>query len=208
MTAVIYVTYLWDTTLAIHPKAVQMTSGKTIQGRAVVLATEGPETARLLGIAQSIDSRGELCLYYAANTPPISEPYLVLNSSPNGWINSLTIPSLVAPAYAPSGRALISVVVIGDRPADNAIVEANVRRELLEWFGRQVDDWQHLKTVRIAHALPAQPPPMPNPTDPPTEHKPGLFVCGEYSSVPGIQWALLSGRRVAERILAQRGSRR
>jgi hypothetical protein len=32
--------------------------------------------------------------------------------------------------------------------------------------------------------------------------RPGIFVCGEYGSLPSIQWALLSGRLAAEAILA------
>jgi hypothetical protein len=31
--------------------------------------------------------------------------------------------------------------------------------------------------------------------------KPEIYVCGEYGSVPGIQWALLSGRQTAEEVL-------
>jgi hypothetical protein len=33
--------------------------------------------------------------------------------------------------------------------------------------------------------------------------KPGIYVCGEYQSVPGIQWALLSGRHAAEAIIKE-----
>jgi phytoene dehydrogenase-like protein len=186
---------------SIYQGGVDLTSGETIKGQVVVLATEGPETARLLGVPPAMASRGELCLYFAAKEPPIAEPYLVLNGDGTGWVNSLTVPSIVAPAYAPAGQHLISVVVIGHRSADNTTAEATVRRELTEWFGTVVSDWRHLKTYRIVHALPEQPPPMPDPTVAPTPIKPGIFVCGEYGSVPGIQWALLSGRQAAEQVL-------
>jgi hypothetical protein len=33
--------------------------------------------------------------------------------------------------------------------------------------------------------------------------KPGIYVCGEYQSVPGIQWALLSGRHAAEAVIKE-----
>ena len=58
---------------AIHQGRVELTSGETIKGQVVIVATEGPETARLLGDRQIMDSRGELCLYYAAKaaTPEI-----------------------------------------------------------------------------------------------------------------------------------------
>ena len=120
-------------------------------------------------------------------------------------VNSITVPSIVAPTYAPAGQHLISVVVIGHLDADYATAETIVRKELTAWFGPAVDDWRHLKTYRIVHALPAQPPPMPDPTVAATPVKPGIFVCGEYGSVPGIQWAMLSGRHAAEAVIQRLG---
>jgi len=76
-----------------------------------------------------------------------------------------------------------------------------VRQELTEWFGSVVREWRHLRTYRIVHALPEQSPPMPDPKMRPPLEKSGIYVCGEYGSVPGIQWALLSGRQAAERVL-------
>ena len=180
---------------------VVLASGEKVKGRAVVLATQGPEAARLMGASKPVVSRGELCLYFTAKESPIAKPYLILNGNGNGWVNSLTVPSIVAPSYAPVGHALISVVVIGHLSADNTTAEKTVRRELTEWFGSQVRDWRHLKTYRIVHALPEQPPPIPDPTKQSDLGKPGIHICGEFGSVPGIQWALLSGRQAAERIL-------
>jgi len=192
---------------AVQPGEVELTSGEKISGQAVVLAAEGPETARLAGVSAQGGSRGELCLYYAASNPPIDKPFLVLNGDGNGWINSLTVPSIVAPSYAPAGLHLISVVVIGHLDADDSSVERIVRKELIGWFGSAVGDWRHLKTYRLRHALPEQPPPMPDPTAAVGPIKPGIFVCGEYGSVPGIQWAMLSGRYAAEAVLKELGKK-
>ena len=159
----------------------------------------------MLGAKAAIASRGEWCLYYSAKTPPVAEPFLVLNGDKGGWVNSLTVPSVVAPSYAPHGRSLISVVVLGHLSADNTTVEKNVRHEMIAWFGPQVEDWHHLKTQRIHHALPVQAPPVPDPTKSYTSIKRGLYVCGEYNSVPGIQWALLSGRQAAEQVIEDYG---
>ena len=186
---------------SIRQGGVELTTGEKIKGQVVVLATEGPETARLLGAPQGVPSRGELCLYFAAKEPPIVDPYLILNGDGTGWVNSLTVPSIVAPTYAPAGQHLISVVVIGHQSADSDTAEAMVRRELTEWFGAEVSDWRHLKTYRILHALPEQSPPMPDQTVRSAAEQPGIYVCGEYGSVPGIQWALLSGRQTAEQVL-------
>lgn len=178
-------------------------SGEQIDCRVVVVATEGPETARLLGERATIASRGECCLYFAAPKAPIDGPYLILNGEGSGIINSVSVPSLVAGSYAPAGAALISVVLIGDLTFDDRKAESIVRKELAGWFGSAVADWRHLKTYRIEHALPAQPPPMPDPTVPTKSVKPGIYSCGEYGSVPGIQWAMLSGRHAAEAVLKE-----
>ena len=159
-------------------------SSEKICGRAVVIATEGPETARLCQSPTSVGSCGEVCIYFSAQRAPIVDPYLVLNAEPNKLINSLTIPSRVAPTYAPPGRELISVVVLGNPSVDNDMVETKVRHELMEWFGPIVEDWQHLRTQRIMHALPDQRPPMPNPEKSAELCMPGVYKCGEYNSVP------------------------
>jgi phytoene dehydrogenase-like protein len=182
---------------SIHPGGAVLTSGQTLKCRAVVLATDGPETLRLLGKSAS------MCLYFAAPIAPINDPYLILNGEGTGVINSITFPSVVATSYAPAGEALISVVLIGHLALDDKTAESLVRKELTEWFGSVVEKWRHLKTYRIPHALPAQPPPIPDPTVPAKPMKPGIYVCGEYQSVPGIQWALLSGRHAAEALIKE-----
>jgi phytoene dehydrogenase-like protein len=188
---------------SIHPGGAVLTSGPTLKCRAVVLATDGPETLRLLGKSASMASLGELCLYFAAPKAPINDPYLILNGEGTGVINSLTVPSVAAASYAPAGEELISVVLIGHSALDDKTAESTVRKELTSWFGAVVEKWRLLKTYRIQHALPAQPPPIPDPTVPATPVRPGIYVCGEYQSVPGIQWALLSGRHTAEAVIKE-----
>ena len=188
---------------SIYPGGAVLTSGQTLKCRAVVLATDGPQTLRLLGKPASMVSHGELCLYFAAQKAPINAPYLILNGEGTGVINSLTVPSVVAPSYAPTGEELISIVLIGKLELDDRTAESTVRKELIGWFGSVVEKWRHLKTYRIQHALPAQPPPMPDPTVPAKPVKPGIYVCSEHQSVPGVQWALLSGRHAAEAVIKE-----
>jgi len=126
----------------------------------------------------------------------------VLNGSGRGPVHSLCVPSEVAPAYAPDGSTLIVVVVLGIPEQSDPQLQASVQAQLRSWYGSQVNDWRLLRVYRISHALPATAPPLPDPTRPPTARRPNLFVCGEYGSVPSIQWALFSGRRTAEAVLA------
>jgi protoporphyrinogen oxidase len=181
---------------------VVLENGREWRTRAVVLATEGPEVQRLLGSPDPSGSVGETCLYFSTNQPPIKDPFLVLNGDGKGPVNNVAFPSMVSPAYAPPGRHLVSVVVLGLPTGDAAGVESQVRAQLGEWFGPMVRRWRHLKTYLIRHALPQQFPPTSDPTMPQPPVGPGIFVCGEYGSLAGIQWAILSGHRTAETVMA------
>jgi phytoene dehydrogenase-like protein len=183
---------------------VTLETGEELSCRKVVLAVEAPEVERLLGLPPRTASRGESCLYFSAADPPFREPFLVVNAESRGPINNVCVPSLVAPTYAPTGCALVSVTVIGEQTKSKEELEHAVRDQLTEWYGRSVRRWDLLRIYSIRHALPNQPAPAPDPTTAVGELRPGIFVCGEYGSLPSIQWALLSGRLAAEAILAAR----
>jgi hypothetical protein len=74
--------------------------------------------------------------------------------------------------------------------------------QLRDWFGGAVDGWRHLKTFRIPDALALQTPPVANPRHHQPRRGDGLYVCGEYGNAPTINWALYSGRRAAETLVA------
>jgi phytoene dehydrogenase-like protein len=180
-----------------------------LDARAVVVATDGPEVARLLGTGETIASRPATCVYYGAERPPIKEPFLVLDTDGSGPVHSLSVPSLVAPAYAPAGQALISVVVLGHQDRRDDVLEEAVRRQLSDWYGAAVDDWRFIKMYRIRHAFSDLVPPMHNPTAPAGKIGQNVYVCGEYRSAPSTQWAMVSGRQAAEALIAdlkQRGA--
>jgi phytoene dehydrogenase-like protein len=176
--------------------------GRTMSARAIVLATEGPDTARLLGSDTAQTSIAETCLYFSCDQVPWHPPYLLLNGDGSGPINNIAFPSRVSPDYAPAGKSLVSVVVLGNPNQDDDLLIRRVKDQLVDWFGPEVRRWRHLQTYRIAHALPDQSPPTRNPNAPDNHVPSGLFICGEYGSLPGIQWALLSGRRAADAVQA------
>ena len=177
---------------------VVLENGEVWRARAVVLATEGPEVVRLLGRSEPNGSVSETCIYFCAKQLPIKDPFLIINGDGKGPVNNVAFPSMVSPAYAPAGSHLVSVVVLGQPTAEGGGLESAVRAQLLKWFGPAVLNWHHLKTYRIQHALPHQFPPTPDPTQTLPAVAPGVYVCGEYGSLPGIQWAMLSGQRSAE----------
>jgi phytoene dehydrogenase-like protein len=187
---------------AVREGGVTLETGEELSCRKVVLAVEAPEVERLLGFTARTGSRGEHCLYFSTEEPPFREPLLVVNAEGRGPINNLCVPSQVAPTYAPIGRSLISVTVIGQQMKSKEELEHAVRDQLGEWYGRSVRFWDLLRIYSIDHALPDQPTPAPDPTAAVGELRSGIFVCGEYGSLPSIQWALLSGRLAAEAVSA------
>jgi phytoene dehydrogenase-like protein len=186
----------------IHNGNLLLDDGGTVPARAVVVATEGPEAARLLGLASSQASVAETCLYFSCDQAPWHPAYLLLNGDSGGTINNIAFPSRVSPDYAPPGKTLVSVVVLGNPDENDRALVQRVRVQLVNWFGAQVRCWSHLKTYRITHALPDQSPPTRNPIYSESRVGSGLFVCGEHGSLPGIQWAMLSGRRTADAVQA------
>ena len=186
---------------SIQDRSVILSSGEKVAARALVLAAEGPEAARLVGEEKRPGSRSTTCLYFAAEEPPFREPLLVLNGEGQGPVNSLTVSSLVAPSYAPEGQSLIAVTIIGLPSLRDDQLTDFVRSQLAGWFGPKVSAWRHLRTYWIRHALPLQIPPLPDPTAIVHPVRPGLYVCGEFGNPASLQWAMASGRRAAEAVI-------
>jgi len=186
---------------------VVLESGQTIKTRAIVVATDGPEAHRLLPEIQKPDSRQTTCLYFSAPVAPVADAILVLNGEGDGPVNNLAVLSSVSSAYAPPGQSLISMTVLGETgPIEDQRLIESVVKHMQNWFGDQVNQWQHLKTYRIHHALPDQTPPW---LEPPVrsvrlaqtsgENSPlaGIYVCGDHRDNASINGALASGKRAA-----------
>ncbi|XP_002970035.2 uncharacterized protein LOC9645542 [Selaginella moellendorffii] len=187
---------------------VRLDTGKVVKSKyGIIVAVEGPEAARLLSSKTACEStdkpaRSTVCLYFSADRAPIKEAVLLLNGTDKGVINNMCFPSSVCSSYAPVGKALVSVTLIGRYSASSdAELEKIVRSELEEWFGREtVAKWQHLKTYRILFAQPDQTPPTNLSKEPKVDA--GLYLCGDHRVSATFDGALLSGRRAAEALLS------
>jgi phytoene dehydrogenase-like protein len=185
---------------AVEPGAVTLAGGERRPARAVVVATDGPTAARLLGLADP-GSVAVSCVYFAAEEAPIDEPLIVLDGEGDGPVNNLCVPSEVAPTYAPPGASLVSAAVLGAHHDEAALVSA-VRAQLEQWFGAAVRSWRHLRTYRIEHARPEQPPGRLEPPERPVRVRPGLYAAGDHLDNASINGAMVSGRRAADAVLA------
>lgn len=153
-------------------------------------------------------------MYFAFDgKPPISGPILVLNGegriSPeafqsgnvNPLINNMCFPSEVSAAYAPTGKSLAVVTMVGVRKETDVDLEKLLRSELQrDWFPNvDIASWEKLKTYRIPYAQPAQ--------DVTTNYTPrklseDVFVVGDYTESPTVHGAVKSGRLAAVEIIA------
>jgi phytoene dehydrogenase-like protein len=185
----------------IEPGRVTLRSGESIAPKAIVVATEAPAAARLLGQRiKTPPSRGVACLNFAADKSPVGEPILVLNADEPGPVNNLAVMSDVAPGYAPPGAALISIAVLGNPTADDSALESAVREQLVSWYGAIVRQWRHLRTYRIRDALPDQTAPGLDPPERPVDLGDGLFVCGDHRDTATMNGAMASGWRAAQAV--------
>jgi phytoene dehydrogenase-like protein len=184
---------------------VKLASGQEIQAKAVVLAADGMESARLLRRKNRPEYRSVRCLYFQAPEPPIQEPLIGLNGEGRGPLTSLCVPSQTAPSYAPEGQALISATVVGEHQMDDEVLVRAVMRQAEEWFGSQVRAWNHIHSYNISRALPVQTPPTPDPFRRQVRVGTGLYLAGDLGSLSSLQWALLSGRKAAEAVIQDFG---
>jgi phytoene dehydrogenase-like protein len=173
-----------------------------ITPRAVVVATDGPSAAKLLGEIPLAGSRSVSCFYYATDTPPVTEPILLLAGTRGGTVNNLCVMNTVAPNYAPVGQYLISVSVLGDFPLTDEQLGGFIIADLKGWFGPVVRSWKFLRSYRIPHAQPAQSLGVLEPPERTVRIRPGVYVCGDHRDNASINGAMVSGRRAADALIS------
>ncbi|MGF1573711.1 MAG: NAD(P)/FAD-dependent oxidoreductase [Sumerlaeia bacterium] len=188
----------------VTPTTVELQDGSVSQSDAVVIATERTAAFRLLGQMEPSNSWTTVqCHYYAAPKAPINGAWLALNGETEGPVNNLVVMSNVSENYAPKNAHLISVSVVDEQFKDSKKdVHSPIMNQLEEWFGNEVNAWEHLKTYTIPKALPKQPKGYFTERRIKPNSK-GVYICGDYCEMGSIQGAMHSGRMVAEKIHAR-----
>ncbi|MFN7149585.1 MAG: NAD(P)/FAD-dependent oxidoreductase [Microthrixaceae bacterium] len=185
---------------SIDGTTVRIEGGATVAGAQVVVATEGPAAADLLGLAP-VASRAVSGVWFAADHAPYDQPLIALDAERSGPALNVAVMTNVAPEYSSDGRAVIVAACPRHGAGEEAAsLVADVRRQLRGWFGGDVDRWTHLRTHTIRHGQPDS-----RPAFSPKRRVAlgdGIFVCGDHRDTPSIQGALFSGRRCAEAVLA------
>jgi phytoene dehydrogenase-like protein len=185
---------------ALRENEITVAGGETLRARAIVVATEGPEAAHLVGEAEPA-SRSVSCFYFSADEPPVRGPLLALNGDGAGPVNNFAVMSEVAPSYAPAGKSLISVSVLGSQELTDVQLSGFIIAQMKQWFGEVARSWRFLKSYKIPHAQPQQFPGALEPPERSVRVRPGVYVCGDHRDNASIHGAMHSGRRAAQAVI-------
>jgi len=180
--------------------SVTLDSGERLRGKAVVVATDGRTAVRLAGLKDVPPYRPALCWYFEAAEPPLEQGILVLDGDGRGPVTNLAVMSRVADTYAPPGRQLVSATILGAAQPGRELL-GNVRSQMREWFGGQVDGWREIESYAIEAALPDQSPAQGGVHARPTRTESGLHVCGDHRVHGSIEGAIQSGLLAAEQVI-------
>ncbi|WP_310555629.1 NAD(P)/FAD-dependent oxidoreductase [Flavobacterium sp.] len=176
-------------------------NGQTFKTDKIIIATEA------IGFASNYIPKTKqnfhqvTNVYFEAKIAPTKKAVVVLNAATTKkWVNNLTVMSNVTNKYAPTGKVLISVSYNGIPDSNDETLAKNIKNELKNWYGNQVNDWEMIKTYRINYALPNQEKVSNELSNSDIIINENLFLCGDYLMNGSINAAMKSGRMVAELI--------
>ncbi len=140
-------------------------------------------------------------VYFEVKIAPTKKAVVVLNAATNRkFVNNMVVMTNVSDKYAPSNKILIAVSVNGNPDIDDETLAQNIKSELKNWYGNQVEDWKMIKTYRINYALPNQEKVTNELKESDIQMNKNLFICGDHLLNGSINAAMKSGRLVAELI--------
>ena len=186
---------------AIENKTIYLENGSQMDSDIILIATEATGIASNYISQQKQQSHSVTTVYFEATKAPTTKAVVILNAATHKkWVNNLTVMSNISSKYAPTGKVLLSVSYNGIPEIEDTIVAENMKAELKQWYGNQVDDWKMLKTYRIQYALPNQDSVCDELTKTDLQINDNLFICGDHLMNGSINAAMKSGRLVAELI--------
>lgn len=185
--------------------AINQTGGLTAKGNYYqadhILLTSNDPGIILPHTFHNLPPKSVVSMYFAAERPPFSKPLIALNTLKNKLVNNVAVMDQVSPDYAPEGRSLISVSLIGDHEKNaSPDIIPKVIDELKFWYPEAVS-WNHLKTYVIPYALPNDEQ-VTNDIGPAAiKINAHCFICGDHLLNGSINGAMKSGRLAAEAII-------
>ncbi len=178
-------------------------SGERFAADALVLATDEPETCRLIGTPAAVPraARGVTTVYLKSNQSLYTGSLLVLPASvPGRVITHLVQLSNIAPEYAPAPSHLISATILHPGELTDTELADRVVQEVGEIFTEGRGHLEPLAVVRTPYAQFNQSPGFLKKR--PTPDLPAnIFIAGDQTGSCSIESAITSGLHAAGEIL-------
>lgn len=169
-------------------------NGETHEAEAVIVATEAPAAARLVGSEVPEGSVGEVCVYYEMGGAGDAKK-IGLGADDGSFFNNAQEMSAVSGEYAPPGRRLVSAVALDAFDLSDEEIYRRGIAELSDWYPDA--DFRPLAVYRIPYCQFAQPPGVHAELPGNRTETPGLFLAGEYTEDSSINGSMLSGEKAA-----------
>lgn len=191
---------------AVRPAAdgvvVDVAGSAPLHARAAVLAV-GPEAfTGLLPEAATdrlpVPSRGLTTWWFRAPSAPARERFLAVDGTGSGPLVHTAVMTAAAPGLSPDGTPLVEATALLD-PSAPAVTDAQARAHAARIWGVDASDWDLLARDDVPHALPVQAAPLRLRAEARVAER--VYAAGDHRDTASIQGALVSGRRVAERLL-------
>jgi len=154
----------------------------TLSADAVIVATTISVTSALLGTPLGGDYLPSHTWYHAVSAPMKASAYLAVTED-GPVVNSVVVSER-------NGQALIATTAL------ELLGDAELKRELERIWGSL--DFQLVHEISIPESLPKYEEKIPAMIN-------GVYLAGDYLTLPSQQGAMASGRQAAERILKTRG---
>lgn len=188
-----------------NPTGIRFDTSETLDASEVVIATEADEAARLLGQPTMEGHKSSTCLYFETATPVVDGAYLMLNGSGTGIVNHVAPISNAASTYAPAGKHLASVTVLGNPGQSDEELAEIAKKELNEWAPTKgAYMWRFIRAYRVRYAQMAQPVGFVEKLGGNMSKQDGIYRAGEYTENSSIDGAIRSGMECAALILSNR----
>ena len=183
---------------SIDKQEVKTEDGQVFKANKILIATQA--TSLIKDISPKTNTRyvSTTNVHFIADEAPLQKGIIALNTQKNRLVNNVCVINKVASGYAPAGKNLISLSIVGNTAFTDKNLEKNIKKELKKWFGSAVEKWEHLDTRHINYALPDQQNVSNKIAPVDLKISKNLFVCGDHLLNGSINAAMKSGRIAAD----------
>lgn len=184
---------------ALAADGVVLENGEKISASQTILALDETSLRGLLNLPPPAPPRGVAVVYFKTRVSLYDRPCLVLPEGANRRVRHFVQISNIDPGFAPVGWHLVSATVLNFSGISPDQLAADSAREIEMVFPHAVGSLEHLETLLVPNAVPAQPPGFAAKPSPPLP--PGVLACGDWKNGASIQAAIRSGIDAAKILL-------